>query len=240
MEKPESMKKVILLFVACITLSSCAELQSIASQLPQSGALSQADIGNGLRQALDKGVTQEVTKLSATDGFFKNEAVKIFLPQELQDVDSGLRKIGLGSVADEGLKLLNRAAEEATKEALPIFVDAVKDITFADAKNILLGDQRAATSYLESKTQQSLYDKFSPVIDKNLGEVGATKLWTDAITRYNSIPLLNDVNPDLRDYVTQKALQGVFTMIAQEEIQIRESVNARTTDLLRRVFALQD
>ena len=234
------MKKIFLLVIAVFSLQSCAELQAIASQLPQNGVLSQADIGNGLRQALNLGVTDQVTTLSARDGFFKNEAVKILLPQELQDVDSGLRKIGLGSVADEGLKLLNRAAEEATKEALPIFIDAVKDITFNDAKNILLGDQRAATAYLESKTQQSLYDKFSPVIDKNLSEVGATKLWSDAITRYNSIPLLNDVNPDLRDYVTQKALEGVFTMISKEEIQIRSSVNARTTDLLKRVFALQD
>ncbi len=234
------MKKIIALIVALVVLNSCAELQSIANQLPQNGVLSQADIGNGLRQALDKGVSQEVSKLSATDGFFRNEAVKILLPQELREVDNGLRKIGLGSVADEGLKLLNRAAEEATKEALPIFVDAVKDITFNDAKNILLGDQRAATAYLQSKTQQELYDKFSPVIDKNLGEVGATRLWEDAITRYNQIPLLNDVNPDLRDYVTQKALEGVFTMIAKEEIQIRTQVNERTTDLLRRVFALQD
>jgi hypothetical protein len=234
------MKKVLLLLLTVFTLQSCAELQSIASQFPQNGVLSQADIGNGLRQALDKGVTQEVSKLSTTDGFFRNEAVKILLPQELQDVDSGLRKIGLGSVADEGLKLLNRAAEEATKEALPIFVDAVKDITFADAKNILLGDQRAATSYLESKTQKELYDKFSPVIDNNLGKVGATKLWSDAISRYNQIPLLNDVNPDLRDYVTQKALEGVFKMIAKEEVQIRTQVNERTTDLLKRVFALQD
>ncbi|BAO55846.1 DUF4197 domain-containing protein [Nonlabens marinus] len=234
------MKRIIILAFAVSVLSSCAELQSIASQLPQTGALSQADIGNGLRQALNKGVSQEVIKLSATDGFFRNEAVKILLPQELQEVDNGLRKIGLGSVADEGLKLLNRAAEEATKEALPIFVDAVKDITFNDAKNILLGDQRAATAYLQSKTQQELYNKFSPVIDKNLGEVGATRLWEDAITRYNRIPLLNDVNPDLRDYVTQKALEGVFTMIAKEEVQIRTQVNARTTDLLKRVFALQD
>jgi len=234
------MKKVILLFLTVFTLQSCAELQAIASQLPQGGPLSQADIGNGLRQALNKGVTQEVSKLSATDGFFRNEAVKILLPQELQEVDNGLRKIGLGSIADEGLKLLNRAAEEATKEALPIFVDAVKDITFADAKNILLGDQRAATSYLESKTQRELYNKFSPVIDNNLSKVGATKLWSDAITRYNQIPLLNDVNPDLRDYVTQKALEGVFKMIAKEEIEIRTQVNERTTDLLKRVFALQD
>jgi hypothetical protein len=234
------MKKSILVLIALITLSSCAELQQIASQLPQGGPLSQADIGNGLRQALEKGVNQQVTKLMATDGFYKNELVKIFLPEELREVDKGLRSIGLGGVADEGLKLLNRAAEEATEEALPIFVNAVKDITFNDAKNILLGDQRAATAYLQDKTRQELYTKFQPVINSNLSEVGATKLWGDAISRYNQIPLLNDVNPDLTDYVTQKALEGVFTMIAQEEMQIRSSVNERTTDLLRRVFALQD
>ena len=234
------MKRFLIMLPALLILQGCAELQSIASQLPQGGALSQIDIGNGLRQALDKGVSQEVVKLSAVDGFYKNEAVKILLPQELREVDNGLRKIGLGGVADEGLKLLNRAAEEATKEALPIFIDAVKDISFTDAKNILLGDQRAATAYLEEKTKNSLYDKFSPVVDKNLGKVGATELWTDAITRYNSIPVLNDVNPDLRDYVTQQALQGVFQMIAKEELQIRELVSARTTNLLQRVFALQD
>ncbi|WP_124979771.1 DUF4197 domain-containing protein [Nonlabens xiamenensis] len=234
------MKRLLLLLITVTTLTSCAELQQIASQLPQGGPLTQVDIGNGLRQALDLGIDREVTKLMAEDGFYRNELVKILLPEELQKVDSGLRRIGLGGVADEGLKLLNRAAEDATKEALPIFTQAVKEITFTDAKNILLGDQRAATSYLETKTQQELYAKFSPVIQQSLGRVGATELWSQAINRYNSIPLTNDVNPDLTDYVTQRALEGVFTMIAQEEIQIRNQVSARTTDLLQRVFALQD
>lgn len=234
------MKKTYLLLLSILILTSCAELQQIADQLPQGGVLSQADIGNGLRAALDKGIDQEVSKLMVEDGFFKNEAVKILLPEELQKVDSGLRKLGLSSVADEGLKLLNRAAEDATKEALPIFVNAVKDITFTDAKNILLGDNRAATNYLENKTLQELRSKFAPVIDSNLSKVGATNLWSSAIERYNNIPLVNDVNPDLTDYVTQKALEGVFKMIAKEEIQIRENVAARSTDLLKRVFALQD
>ncbi|WP_431196519.1 DUF4197 domain-containing protein [Nonlabens ulvanivorans] len=204
------------------------------------GVLSQADIGNGLRQALDQGIDKEVSKLMATDGFYRNELVKILLPEELQKVDDGLRKIGLSSVADEGLKLLNRAAEDATKEALPIFVDAVKGISFNDAKQILLGDQRAATSYLENATQQALYAKFSPIINNKLGEVGATELWSGAINKYNSLPLTSDVNPDLTDYVTQKALEGVYKMIAQEEIEIRSKVSSRGTDLLQRVFALQD
>lgn len=235
------MKKIALILFTVITLSSCAELQQIASQLPQDGSiLSNTDIGNGLRQALDQGINERVTTLMGTDGFYRNELVKILLPDELQRVDSGLRKIGLSSVADEGLKLLNRAAEDATKEALPIFVDAVKGISFTDAKNILLGDQRAATSYLENRTQQALYAKFSPVINNSLSKVGATDLWTGAITKYNNIPLTTDVNPDLTDYVTQKALEGVFKMIEQEEIEIRDKVNARTTDLMRRVFAMQD
>lgn len=235
------MKKIFLTLLAALILSSCAELQQIANQLPQAGGvLSNADISAGLKQALNQGIEQRVTTLMSPDGFFKNELVKILLPEELRQVDSGLRKIGLSSVADEGLKLLNRAAEEATKEAIPIFVDAVKGMSITDARNILLGDQRAATNFLETKTQTALYAKFSPVINRNLGKVGATELWTSAITTYNNIPLTKDVNPDLTDYVTQKALEGVFKMIAQEEIEIRNKVNARTTDLMRRVFAMQD
>ncbi|ARN76694.1 hypothetical protein BST97_01000 [Nonlabens spongiae] len=234
------MKRLYVVLFLAFTISSCAELQQIANQLPQGTQISQAEIGNGLRAALDKGIDQEVSKLMQPDGFFRNEAVKILLPDELQKVDKGLRKIGLSSVADEGLKLLNRAAEEATKEALPIFTNAVKEITFQDAKNILLGDDRAATNYLETKTQQELYAKFSPVINDNLSKVGATNLWSNAIDKYNKIPFTEQVNPDLTDYVTQKALEGVFKMIAKEEVQIRTNLNARTSDLLKRVFALQD
>lgn len=162
------------------------------------------------------------------------------LPEELTKVDKTLRDIGLGSLADEGLKVLNRAAEDAVKEATPIFIDAVKSITFDDAKNILLGDDKAATQFLQNKTNQALYQRFSPVINNSLQKVGATKVWTDIITRYNNIPLTKDVNPDLTDYVTQEALEGVYTMISVEEKEIRNNINARTTDVLRRVFALQD
>ncbi|ALM20386.1 hypothetical protein JCM19294_1442 [Nonlabens tegetincola] len=234
------MKRFSLIFALLLVISSCKTLQDIANNLPQGGALSQAEIGNGLRAALDQGIDKEVTKLMQKDGFYRNEAVKILLPDELQKVDKGLRKIGLSSIADEGLKLLNRAAEDATKEALPIFTNAVKEITFNDAKNILLGDDRAATSYLEAKTTEELRAKFSPVIQNNLGKVGATDLWSNAITKYNSLPLTDDVNPDLTQYVTEKALEGVFKMIAQEELQIRNKVSSRSTDLLKRVFALQD
>jgi len=234
------MKKITVLFLI-IALSSCAELQNVVNSLPQDGgALTQVQIGNGLRDALQLGIDKQVSKLTTKDGFFRNELVKILLPEELRKVDKTLRDIGLGSLADEGLKVLNRAAEDAVKEATPIFIDAVRGITFNDAKNILLGNDDAATQYLTVRTQQALYNKFNPVIKNSFGKVGADQIWENLITKYNAIPLTNNVNPDLTDYVTQEALKGVYRMISVEEKEIRSKVSSRTTDLLRSVFALQD
>ena len=223
-----------------IQFTGCAELQNVVNQVTKSGALSEEQIGNGLREALDNGIKNQVSKLTATDGFYKNDLVKIMLPEELQAVDKGLRQIGLGNLADEGIKVLNRAAEDAVKTATPIFVNAVKDMTFADAKNILLGDQNAATSYLKGKTTDELYASFSPVIKNSFSKVGADKVWSNLITKYNSIPFVKDVNPDLTIYVTSQALEGVFTMIEVEEKGIREKAGLRNTALLQQVFALQD
>ncbi|TXE11102.1 DUF4197 domain-containing protein [Seonamhaeicola algicola] len=233
------MKKIIALLLI-LNLTSCAELQQVVNQLPQSGGITNTDIAAGLRQALDFGIDKQVTKLTQKDGFYKNSLVKILLPEELQKVDKTLRDIGLSKLADEGLKVLNRAAEDAVKEATPIFVDAVKGITFTDAKNILLGNDDAATQYLTSKTQTALYDKFNPVIKNSFAKVGADDIWKNLITKYNALPLTNNVNPDLTDYVTNQALKGVYTMIAVEEKDIRNKTASRTTDLLKKVFALQD
>lgn len=235
------MKKLFIpLLAICFMLSGCAELQQVVSQLPQTGGLSNADIAAGLREALDNGIDKQVTKLTKTDGFYKNQLVKILLPPELQKVDKTLRDIGLSSLADEGLKLMNRAAEDAVKEATPIFVSAVKNITFADARDILLGNDQAATNYLKGATSSQLYAKFSPVIKSSFAKVGADKVWSNIITKYNQVPMVNDVNPNLTDYVTNEALDGVFTMIAVEEKDIRNNINARTSELLKRVFAAQD
>jgi hypothetical protein len=224
------------------TVSGCAEMQQVANQLP--GILNQGtgtlDIAGGLKEALNNGITKQVSKLTATDGFYKNAAVKILLPEELQKVDKGLRSIGLSSLADEGLKVLNRAAEDAVKEATPIFVDAVKGMTFNDAKNILMGNENSATTYLQNSTTTALYGKFNPVIKNSFSKVGADKVWANIITKYNSIPLVKKVNPDLTDYTTTKALEGVFKMVAVEEKNIRTDLNSRSSDLLKKVFALQD
>jgi len=233
------MLRRFLILALIFNLSACAELQEIAKQLPQ-GGISNADIAAGLRQALNFGIDKQVSKLTQTDGFFNNELVKILLPEELQKVDKTLRDIGLSKLADEGLKILNRAAEDAVKEAIPIFVNAVKDITFTEAKTILLGNDDDATQYLTGKTQTSLYSKFHPVIKNSFSKIGADQIWENLINKYNALPLTNNVNPDLTDYVTNEALDGVYTMIAVEEKQIRNKLSSRTTDLLKKVFALQD
>ena len=233
------MIKRIVLIVLIIQLSACAELQQVVNQLPN-GGITNDQIAGGLKEALNNGITNQVTTLAIQDGFFKNELVKILLPEELQKVDNTLRKIGLSNLADEGLKVLNRAAEDAVGEAIPIFADAIKGMTFTDAKNILLGDKNAATIYLQNATSESLYQKFNPIINNSFQKVGADKIWTDLITKYNTLPLTNDVNPDLTDYVTGEALKGVFTMVEIEEKEIRAKISKRTSDLLKRVFALQD
>jgi len=234
------MKKTIFILLSGLVLTSCAEMQQIANQLP--GVLEQGnlDIAGGLKEALNNGITKQVTKLTATDGFYKNQMVKILLPEELQKVDSGLRKIGLGSLADEGLKAINRTAEDAVKEATPIFVDAIRGMTFTDAKNILMGNESAATSYLQTSTSTALYSKFNPVIKNSFSKVGADKIWTNIINKYNAIPLVKKVNPDLTDYTTNKAMEGVFKMVAVEEKNIRTNLSSRSSDLLKKVFALQD
>ncbi|RNC89442.1 MAG: DUF4197 domain-containing protein [Allomuricauda sp.] len=233
------MKKT-LLFLSILFIASCAELQQVVNQLPQNVPMTNEQIAAGLREAFQKGIDLQVTKLSQEDGFFKNELVKILLPEELRKVDKTLRDIGLDNLADEGLRVLNRAAEDAVSEATPVFINAVKGITFADAKTILFGNDEAATNYLRTTTQKELYDRFHPIIQKSFSKVGADMVWSELIRRYNSIPLTTDVNPDLTDYVTREALSGVYVMIALEEKEIRNKISSRTTDLLRKVFAMQD
>lgn len=232
--------KNYLLLLGCFIFLSCAELQQVANQLPNMGQTQGLDISGGLKEALNNGISKQVSKLTTTDGFYKNEMVKILLPEELKKVDSSLRKIGLGKLADEGLLVLNRAAEDAVKESTPIFVDAIKGMSFSDAKNILMGNETAATSYLQNSTTTALYAKFNPVIKNSFTKVGADKVWSNIIKKYNAIPLVKKVNPDLTDYTTNKALEGVFKMIAVEEKSIRTNLNSRSSDLLKKVFALQD
>lgn len=239
-EKIKNMKKSVLNLCFLLLIVGVGTPKLMA-QLPKiNSTISQTEISKGLKEALNNGITKQVTKLAAKDGFLKNEAVKIMLPEELKTVDKKLRQFGMGKLADEGIELLNRAAEDAVKEATPIFVDAVKQMTFTDAKNILLGTENAATTYLQKNTTTPLYAKFNPVIKQSFSKVGADKVWSEIIKKYNSLPLVKKVNPDLTDYTTNKAMEGVFKMIAVEEKEIRTKLPSRNSDLLKKIFVLQD
>lgn len=241
------MKKTValLLLIPTLGFSQINILDEIKKAIPiklptPASTISSLDISNGLKEALQNGITKQVTKLTSVDGFYKNTMVKILLPDELQKVDKTLRKIGLSALADKGILLMNRAAEDAVKESTPIFVVAVKNMSFSDAKSILMGNDNSATTYLQSTTTTPLYAKFNPVIQNSFAKVGADKVWASIIKKYNTLPLVKKVNPDLTEYTTNRALEGVFKMIAVEEIDIRTNLKARTSTLLQNVFGLQD
>ncbi len=242
---PSSISTKFLLILFLVPLISNAQFKELLGKAKEkvaatTGNSSGIDISGGLKEALNKGIKVQVSKLTAVDGFYKNEAVKILMPEELQKVDKTLRKMGMSKLADDGIRSLNRAAEDAVKEATPIFVDAIKTMSIGDAKQILLGNDNAATTYLQSATNAPLYIKFSPVVKESIGKVGADKIWTQIIEKYNQLPLVSKVNPDITDYVTNKALEGVFTMIAVEEKSIRTDLSSRTSPILKQVFAMQD
>lgn len=207
-----------------------------AKQAVTGGGLSTADISAGLKEALTNGTNKGTATLSQVDGFFGNAAVKILLPPEAQKVESTLRGMGLGKQVDDAILSMNRAAEDACKSAAPIFVNAIKQMSFQDAANILRGNDTAATGYLRGKTTADLTSAFSPVIKQSLEKVDATKYWNTLITTYNKIPFQKKVNPDLAAYVTDKSLNGVFYQIALQEKSIRQDPAARTSDILKKVF----
>jgi len=222
-------------------VQSQSKIGNILKQIPtSSGTPTTSEIGQGIKAALEIGTSQGADKLSAKDGFFGNLAVKILFPPEAQKVEKTLRSVGLNSLADNVILSINRAAEDAAKEAKPIFLSAIKQMTITDATNILLGDKDAATQYFKRVTTAQLMEKFKPVITNSLGKVGATRYWGDAATAYNKLPLVKPVNTDLSSYVAQKAIDGMFIQVAQEELKIRDNINARSTSLLQKVFGYAD
>lgn len=236
------MKKMILLTALfCTTFASCDTAKQILDGVNTAygnGGLTNADIVSGLREALTVGTRNGTSKLSSVDGFFKDAAIKILLPEEAKKVESTLRSVGMGSLVDKAILSMNRAAEDAAKGAGTIFVSAIKQMTITDAVNILKGGDFAATNYFKAKTTQSLAQSFKPVIDKALANVNATKYWTDVTSMYNTVSK-NKINTDLSAYVTQKAMEGIFYQVGLEEQRIRKDPVARTTEILKKVFGSQ-
>jgi len=226
------MKKSLLLipaFVIFITLSGYAQL--VPSSL---------EIGNGLKEALQQGTAKSADQLSAVNGFFGNPAIKILFPPQAQKAEKALRGLGLNKLCDNVILSLNRAAEDAAKQAKPIFLNAIRQMTLQDVTNILLGSHDAATQYFRRTTTGQLAFAFKPIVKGSLDKVGATKYYGDAANAYNKIPFVGKMNPDITDYVTQKAIDGLFYQIALEELNIRKNIGARSTPLMQKVFAFAD
>jgi hypothetical protein len=202
----------------------------------QKVSLSNEEIISGLKEALQVGAERSSVKLSSVNGFFKDAALKILMPEEAQKVEKTLRGFGMGKQVDNAILSMNRAAEDAAKSAAPIFINAVKQMSFQDAMGILKGGDFAATNYLKNKTTQSLTEAFRPVIENSLQKVNATKYWNTVFTTYNKFGT-EKVNTDLAAYVTEKALSGIFLQLSLEEQKIRKDPFARTSDILKKVFS---
>lgn len=231
------MKNTLLVLLLLFSIPTFAQLNlKKLKQAIRGESLTTEEVSAGLKEALTKGVSTGSDLVSKADGYFKNPEIKIPFPPETQQVEKRLRQIGLDKEVDKFILSLNRAAEDAAKEAKPIFVSAIKQMTIQDAMSILKGKDDAATQYLSKTTSAQLKAKFLPVIQRSLDKVEATKYYSDLVTTYNKLPLVKKVNPDLDDYAADKAIAGLFVMIAKEEKNIRKNPLARTSDLLKKVF----
>jgi hypothetical protein len=235
------MRKIQWILVLCLTACTTAQINQTIGEVNKamgSGEqpLTTAEVGEGLKEALINGISKGSDLVSITDGYFKNPEIKIPFPPDVKKVEDKLRQIGLGDQVDKFVMTLNRGAEDAAKEAKPIFITAIKSMTIQDAWAILRGEENAATEYLKRTTTAQLTEKFKPVIQNSLSKVNATKYYGDLVGTYNKIPFVEKVNPSLDDYATGKAVDGLFIMIAKEEKNIRKDPLARTTELLKKVF----
>lgn len=203
-----------------------------------SGTLGNSEIIAGLKQALEIGAKNAGGKLNNVNGYFSNQLIKVIMPPEAKQVESTLRSLGMGAQVDKAILSMNRAAEDAAIKAVPIFINAIKGMNIQDGMNILRGGDGAATNFLKGATTAALTNAFRPVIENSLKKVDATKYWSNIFNIYNRLPTTrNKVNTDLTGYVTERALNGLFITVAEEENKIRKDPAARVTDLLRKVFS---
>lgn len=211
--------------------------QALGDILNESDPLTSEEVARGLKQALEKGISKGAAEASQEGGYYQNPKIRIPFPKDVQRVEKALRDVGLGGEVDKFILTLNRGAEEAAKEAKPIFVEAIRSMSIQDAWDILRGSDNAATQYLRRTTGDQLKEKFEPVMSQALDKVNATRYYSDIVSAYNRLPGTANVNPNLTGYATEQAIDGLFLLIAEEEKNIRENPVARTTELLKRVFS---
>ena len=237
---------VELIFVVMIIMSACTSTQISSAMKSATGyvngdqELTTNDVVAGLKEALVKGAEYSTASASKTDGYLKNIEIKIPFPPEIEKIETTLRDLGLNKPVDDFIISINRAAEQAAIEAKQLFVNAITSMTIEDAWGILKGDDHAATEYLRRTTSVQLEAKFEPIISNALNKVNATKYYEDMSTQYNRIPFVTKVETDLTKYVNEKAIEGLFILVAKEEEKIRKDPLERTTELLKRVFSYEE
>jgi hypothetical protein len=213
------------------------KLPKILNKNNSVSGITENEAGQGIKEALAQGVTNAVLNLNKTDGFFGSDIYKMLLPPDAKKVETTLRRMGMGAQVDKAVMAINRGAEDAVGFAKPIFIDAIKEMTLADALNIVKGNKDAATQYFKQKTSEKLMAAFAPSVKSSLDKVEATKYYGDIVTTYNKLPTtFNKVNPDLPSYVVGKAVDALFDQVAKEEANIRANPAARATDILKKVF----
>jgi hypothetical protein len=233
------MKKLFTLTIilASITLGSCDVINQAAGAAGAGTGISNAEAGNGIKEALAQGIAKSVLQLNTTDGFFKDAIYKVLLPPDAKKIENTLRSLGFNNMVDKAILQINRGAEDAAGYAKPIFVDAIKSMTLSDAIGLVRNGDTSATHFFRDKTTDKLIAAFAPVIKSSLDKTEATKYYSEMVTKYNNLPItFKKVNPDLTGYVTERATNALFNLIAKEEVNIRTNLAARTSDLLKKVF----
>ena len=230
------MKRIFTVILFSSLFYGCDVIKQLPQQFPQMTGVTEAEAGEGIKEALGQGLVGAVLKLNKEDGFFKDAFYKILVPDDAKKVENTLRDIGLGSMVDKAILQINRGAEDAAGYAKPIFVNAIKSMSIQDAIGLVRNGDTSATHFFREKTTAQLVAAFTPIIKSSLDKVNATRYYSDMVNKYNSIPLVKKINPDLTGYVTMKATNALFDLVAQEERNIRNNFAARTTDLLKKVF----
>ena len=234
------MKQILLLLLA-VNIAAFSQAQSILDKAKQKlsknkSGVSEEEAGMGVKEALNNGISSAVSFLNKPDAFLKNELYKVLLPPDAKKMEKTLRDIGMGKMCDDAIEAINRGAEDAVGFATPIFVDAIKQMTVTDALKLVTGGPNSITNFFREKTSAKLKEAFMPVINTSLEKTNATKYYGDAVNRYNKVPLVKKMNPDLADHVADKTLFALFDRIGVEEANIRSNPAARTSDLLKKVF----
>ena len=235
--KLDIMRRIFTFLLLVISLSSCEVLNQLPAGTSGIAGITETEAAEGIKEALGQGLAKAVLQLNTTDGFFKDAFYKILLPPDAQKIENTLRSIGLGSQVDKAILQINRGAEDAAGYAKPIFVDAIKNMTLQDAIGLVKNGDTSATHFFRLKTTEKLLAAFRPVIQSSLDKVSATKYYGDMVNTYNNFPTtIKKINPDLTSFVTAKATDALFDLVAKEEKNIRDNIAARTSEILRKVF----